>query len=565
MSFTSPGPSVRIRLGAAAGLTLLLLFALAGSARAASIWTPLASGTTEDITAVDYQSDASFFFATSNGKIFQKTGPTFTQRSSTLGVVFNDIAMRGANGLAVGNNGKVLRTTNSGVTWTDVSAGLPTLGSDCATALPGANLQSVRWASDTTAWIFGDGRTIDTYTVPAGTYAAKNGGTPCKVPDTITDAFFVDPMNVYFISESFGGIYFTSEGLATSPAAFKGRQGPNGFGAVDRLAGDPANPNRQWAVNDYPSATGVSFLSRTENGWANGDTWSRALNFGAGQDYTRPLDVAYNGGTVLEAGDAGQIVSSVDGASFFNQPADGALATKSWRTVSLADASHAAVGGVGGALVVTDRASTIPDIVPPTGTISGPAAVVAGKPATFTAAVADNAGGTGIDPNGFAWTTPGQTDRTGASTTFTFADPGPGGTSQTITLGFKDVAGNTGTATKTVSILRPAKPKRKHPGLTLKAKPKRDKHAPFKFTFSGAVKAPRGTSCAGKVKVSVAAGRRTLKRKTVKVSKKCTYKVKMTFKTRKSIRKAKKLKVSAVYGGNSKLTSAKKSTTVKTK
>ncbi len=561
------------RFAVAAVLTLGLLLALATSARAASIWTPLSTGTTEDISAIDYQSDAAFFFTTSNGGIFQRTLAGFVQRPSpgSTGVVFSDIAMRGSKGLAVGAVGKVYKTTDGGLTWLLGGAVLQEKDDCSGTLATAADLYSVRWKTDTEAWVFGAGRTIASTADTGTTFTQRNvqSAGACRVPAPVTDAFFNPGATdtVYLLSDDFGGVYLSTDALA-GPAARRAADAVSGgSNAVKRLAGDPTNPNRQWAVNVHPTASGTYYLGLTQDAWTTRQLFS-PKNFGSGQDFSKPFDVGYAGGSVVEAGDGGQINTSIDGVNFFNQPADGALATTAWRALGVADGSHAAVGGQGGKLVVSDRANTIPDIVAPTGTISGAATVRAGKPATFTAAVADNAGGSGVDPNGFAWTTPGQTPRGTGSATYTFPDPGPGGTSQTISLTFRDLAGNAVAepATKTVSILQAAKPTRKHPGLTLRAKPKRDKRAPFKFSFSGAVKPPQGTSCAGKVKVSVAAGRRTLKRKTVTITaKKCTYKVSVSFKSRNSIRKAKKLNVSAIYGGSSKLTSAKKSITVSTK
>ena len=62
-----------------------------------------------------------------------------------------------------------------------------------------------------------------------------------------------------------------------------------------------------------------------------------------------PADVDFAGGTVLAAGDAGLVLNSVDGATFFYNGADGALATQRWNAVGLASgvdgASAATAGG----------------------------------------------------------------------------------------------------------------------------------------------------------------------------------------------------------------------------
>lgn len=104
--------------------------------------------------------------------------------------------------------------------------------------------------------------------------------------------------------------------------------------------------------------------------------------------------------------------------------------------------------------------------------------------------------------------------------------------------------------------------------LTLKAKPKRDKTLPFKYTFSGTVKIPSGVSkaavCGGKVKLTLKKGSKTVAKGTATVSTSCKYKKKITIKsTARTGKKKGTLKVSARYGGNAFLKSSKKSTKVK--
>jgi photosystem II stability/assembly factor-like uncharacterized protein len=107
--------------------TVLALAATAGTANAAS-WTEIPSGTTEEITAVEYRGGDQFWFTTANGKIFRRVGGTFQQEYSQLGVVFRDIEFdpSGTVGLAVGTGGAVARTTNGGADW--ASVGLPPSG-----------------------------------------------------------------------------------------------------------------------------------------------------------------------------------------------------------------------------------------------------------------------------------------------------------------------------------------------------------------------------------------------------------------------------------------------------
>jgi hypothetical protein len=158
--------------------------------------------------------------------------------------------------------------------------------------------------------------------------------------------------------------------------------------------------------------------------------------------------VGFAGGTLLAAGDNGEIYTSLDGSNVYLQPAGGAFATTNWRAVGIADAQHALVGGTGGALVQTGAAGTVPDTKPPTGLINGPSSVTAGVPTTYTAVVSDEAGGSGINPASLVWTSPGLPTQTGASATYSF----PAAGTYSLTLSFADNAGNTATAGKVVFV-----------------------------------------------------------------------------------------------------------------
>lgn len=102
--------------------------------------------------------------------------------------------------------------------------------------------------------------------------------------------------------------------------------------------------------------------------------------------------------------------------------------------------------------------------------------------------------------------------------------------------------------------------------LTLKARPRRDRRPPFRFSFSGRVRIPSGVSsasvCGGRVRLVVKKGRRTLARGSARVSRRCTYKKRITIRsTRRTGRRKARLRVSASFGGNASLSRASRSTT----
>ena len=113
-------------------------------------------------------------------------------------------------------------------------------------------------------------------------------------------------------------------------------------------------------------------------------------------------------------------------------------------------------------------------------------------------------------------------------------------------------------------------PRGKHrTSLTLRAQPRRDRRPPFRFTFSGRVRIPGGVSaasvCGGRVRLVLKKGRRTVARGTARVSRRCTYRKRITIRgTRRTGRRRARLRVTARFGGNAFLSSApRRSTTVR--
>ncbi len=454
------------QLGRLAAILVGLLLATAAPAGAATIWAPVASGTTQDITAIDYQSDAATWFATSNGQLFYASGGGFALGGSFPGNSFDDIAFQpgGSVGYAVTVGGHAYRSADGGHSWRAVT--LPTVFDGCAssTRVTVPRLNAVVWADTSTAYLVGGSGTTEpvvlktTDATGASTFASVNSnGTRCLLGndgDYVTDGFAV-PGNadaVSFITENFGAVWQSSDGVAS--ALTKTGEMINNFTGVPRMAVDPNNPSRLWAVDHGGGSCGNLCFQYSEAAGA-GDTAMTIVGSPSGIRENL-YGVGFAGGTLVAAGDGGEIYTSVDGKNAYLQPADGALATTGWRAVGVADASHALVGGTGGALVKSTSANAIPDTTAPTGTIAGPSSVEAGHAATFTASLADEPGGSGVDPASIAWTTPGVTGVNGSTTaSFTFTTTG----FHTISLAFRDHAGNATTLTAGVDVT-PAAPAR---------------------------------------------------------------------------------------------------------
>jgi hypothetical protein len=443
-------------------LALLAAGALAAvpATASAGIWTPTASGTAENITAVDYQAPDRLWYATAAGKIF-KNG---TQQFSVTGVSFNDLAMNpsGTAGVAVANGGKLygfngtawslIALTNA--SYTDAT---PCNGTESPALTknltPTGNLTAAAWSNDTTAYVTSNERGIVLRTTNGGANwsdASRQSDGECFVDPgsaTVTDVKTIPGSDVvWFVDTNFGARSISSNGLASSTL----READSSVNCPDhrpQLALDTDNPNRSFVTDRCDGSLAFGF---SEDG---GATYLLGQDYvaGNGDSLTGLNDVAIAGGSALAVGNGGAILVSNNGRAAYFQRADGGDATNDWLAVDKFDANHAAIGGRGGRLLLSDAASTTPDVIAPAGTVSGPVTVTAGTPAAYTANVADNTGGSGIDPASFVWTSTGVPTATGNPATLTFPSAGY----YSVTVSFKDLAGNAATASISVIVNAP--------------------------------------------------------------------------------------------------------------
>lgn len=366
-----------------------------GGAAAASMWTEVASGTTHDITGIEYQASDRFWYVTAAGEIFKRrVNGSFERRYGPSSVPLNDIEFQpdGLIGSAVGNGGQVLRSTDGGESWASVNTGgQPIPVSDkgnfpnCKSSDPLGDVNSVRFAGTDRVYIFAEGAQL-ARSAPVnpenvgsvGTWVDANRdthGTPSATDDTckvapgsggIDDGFFVpsNPDVGYICTAFLGKVYFTNSNLDAA-ASKKADDCGNGSSPNRHMTGDPENPNRMWAVS--PGGSTPSFTRYTDDGWQT----SQNFKIGnAGQrSFANPYDVDFAGGTVLVAGESGMILNSVNGRKFFYNDKPGSLSATDWRSVGLASATKGAVGGVGGKLITTGLANRV-DNDPPETTIT---------------------------------------------------------------------------------------------------------------------------------------------------------------------------------------------------
>jgi photosystem II stability/assembly factor-like uncharacterized protein len=505
----------RPRLVMAVAVAALLL--PAGVARAqSSLWAQVDSGTGNAITAVDYQSDERFWYATEKGEIFRRVGGVpQLQVTDPNNTRFNDIAMQpGGNvGIAVGDSGTVYRTTDA-ATWNIVS-GLQTLDHDCVSgqatleAVAG-DLLSVTWADASTVYLSGKQRVVLRSTDAGLTFTEQNKrpNLTCRTSGLlydITDTAFAAGVG-YLVSDGTALTWRTSDGLATDvPAGARAVE----CGTRPRLALDPADLNRLWAVDRCSSATAFRY---SEDGGGSFAT------VGLPGDVQNGLnDVAVAPRTLIAVGNGGEILISRDGRTASRWPAAGTLANHNWQAVDLADAARGAIGGDNGVLLTTTLADTVP--VPPGATPPGgpfPAATPPGGPS------------------------PGATTPPSASSPGGATSPGglsPGGS----VLGTR----------------------RARSSLTLRVRMRRLDGGKLRLRVTGDLVLPPGVNraagCRGRVTLRFKTRGGTIAVRRVAVGRTCRFGTRIVARGAGRLANARKLRVSARFGGNGALEPAGRS------
>jgi hypothetical protein len=463
-----------------------------GPAAAATIWSPLTSGTSANINSVAAPSSSEVVFTTATtgsttGAIYYlNSSGGFTAATVTPAPVhpLTSIAMSsdGKDGVAVGAE-QIYISTDSGQVWTQATTpqeyetgscgdgwtgGKTTLSDPLlsATFVPGSTAPYTVYLTggqqDTESSVGDDifKGTIPASGTPTFTEVNKDGTTafahPADTSDVycladdgfytgtaMNDSVWTSATTGFFVTDGFGTVMETTDGLTdTANGTTVLGEAINGDNP-DTIAVDSADTNEMWVAGGVGLGDGIDYST---NG---GATFSVPPGYIG--DNTMD-DIANSGTTVVAVGQSGDIWTSGNGSDFVQQDAPSPLNATNWNSVAMVPGTNEAiVGGNGGALVVTTAANTVPDLTMPTGTISGPTALVAGTYGTYTIAATDNPGGSGVNPASYSWSADGQT-ATGVSAKFAFATAG----TYTITCDFADLAGNKSSATYTVTVVKAA-------------------------------------------------------------------------------------------------------------
>ena len=424
----------------------IVVAATASAPAHAGIWETVETPTNQTITGIEYRADGALWMTTSSS-IFKRSGGAWSEFNRP-GTNFNAIAFNpaGTVGLAAGDAGAFYRF--SGGAWTQqpslMTRNYP--GTYCPSSPTGSytlsspivsDLTHVRWIDNSTVYIFSERYGSLMRSLNGGqtwTEINRQADGTCRIDQQVNDVFVL-PSNanhMLFLGGSSGYVFLSTNGL-TSTAAYRGS------GCGTRLSVDPSDPARM-----YTGGPGCYRFAYGEDGGVN-LVAPTVMN----GDYSSSFAFDAYGSTVIGAGNAGYVFNSIDPDEAYLQPVDGRWATNDWRAADLASASAGAIGGTNGALIVSDKLNTIPDIVKPTGKIAGPTTAVAGQTVTFTADVTDAQ--SGVDPNGFAWTK--DSTAAGGGQTVGIAFPQSGW--YTIRVSYRDRAGNTATANTDIRVSDP--------------------------------------------------------------------------------------------------------------
>jgi hypothetical protein len=350
----------RLHAMAAAGVVVAVAFATAAGEAGAVTWTPVNSGTTEPITAIDY-TRGQLRFATGAGNIFvRRPDGSFALEASFPGRQFFDMAFRpfGDVGLATADSGQLFRY--SGGAWAPVSLAGASFNGTCSGGMvqptaPSGNLLAASWGTDAVAWVVSSDEGQILRSVDGGATwadASRQADGTCRLRDNVSDvaAILGSPTDAWFLTDQMSP-WRTADGLATVVTRTQLVEACT-IASLMRLAVDPAGPNRISSAGDCSAFGSWGFSV---------DAGTTATTLHAGPPAFR--DVAAGPGVFLAVGDDGAIAQTFDGAHRRDVPARGALAHNPWLSVEFADRAHAAVGGANGALILTADADPRPTVV----------------------------------------------------------------------------------------------------------------------------------------------------------------------------------------------------------
>lgn len=343
----------RVKGAVWAAITAAMVLALGPPRAEAVTWRPVVTGTGEAITAIDYRAPTELWFATDGGKVFvRQPDGSFALQASFSGYQLFDLAWRpsGDVALAGGDYGRLMRFASGA--WTAVN--LADVSYDHACPLkpqppyqrstPTGEVTAVAWSSDNVAWAITDSWGQMLKSVDAGitwTDVNRHADGSCSLYGRVTDVAGLPGSDDALFAEDDGGYARTVDGTTTRASFGSLLAGCEHQVATVRIAIDPATAARV-------SGVGPCALSTWAVGQGRG---AIALDH---NDGFAMRAVAAAPGLFLAVGDRGKLAETFDGKFALDIRARDILSQVDWQAVDLADRDHAAIGGKGGALALSD-------------------------------------------------------------------------------------------------------------------------------------------------------------------------------------------------------------------
>lgn len=298
-------------------------------------WTPLSSGTTSDLSSVYFIDFSTGYAVGKNGTILKtnNSGINWTNQLSGTNKRLNSVFFSDTlTGYSVGDSGTILKTNNGGNTWTPVSSGT----NNC--------LEEIYFTDPNQGYIVGDNGTI-LKTIDAG--ASWSQLTSGNNYSNLYSVFFTDINNGFVVGDSFVVLKTDNSGVTWSDSLSP--FGPGNYYSVCFV-----NSDTGFAIGDLAWHGPHGVIDRTTDG---GHTWYYTQFPGVDQVLLSVKFPSVNIGYVVGA--AGIIFKTTNGGENWARQSSGT--SNSLSSVFFTDINTGYIVGGNGMILKTTNGGTFID------------------------------------------------------------------------------------------------------------------------------------------------------------------------------------------------------------